>query len=238
MKEKLYTIPVNEAFHIDCECPVCAIYHTLEKEAIEYTLGPSYMEDDVREITNKFGFCQKHIKQLYGNQNRLGLALILSTHMEKVLKDLSSLTKTVPKSPGLIKKKEINPVISYIKKIEDSCFVCNHIDRTFNRYLSTILYLYRTEQEFRVLFKNSKGICQPHYGSLFEMAREDLSGSTYQDFIKDLNEVYQANIKRVLEDLTWLIDKFDYRNANEPWKNSKDALPRAIQKLNGVNIEV
>ena len=237
MKEKLYTIPVNEAFHTDCECPVCVMYQALEKEAIEYTMGPSYMEDDIREMTNKSGFCEKHIKQLYGNQNRLGLALMLSTHIEKMIRDLTPLTKTIPKAPGLLKKKELKPITNYIQKAENSCFVCDHVNKTFNRYLATILYLYRTEKDFQTLFANSKGFCEPHYGKLYEMAGIELSGSTYQNFIQHLNEVYLNNMKRVLEDINWFIDKFDYRYANEPWKNSKDALPRAIQKLNSVVIE-
>ena len=41
MKEKLYTIPVNDAFKEDCECPLCNIYKKLEQEALEYTLRPS-----------------------------------------------------------------------------------------------------------------------------------------------------------------------------------------------------
>ena len=49
MKEKLYTIPVNDAFKEDCECPLCNIYKKLEQEALEYTLRPStYMTDDCR----------------------------------------------------------------------------------------------------------------------------------------------------------------------------------------------
>ena len=237
MKEKLYTIAVNEAYRTDCECPVCAMYQTLEKASIEYTMGPSYMEDDIREMTNKAGFCEKHIKQLYSNQNRLGLALMLSTHMEQVIKDLTPLTKTVPKSSGLLKKKEDKPVPTYIKKVEQSCFVCDHTNNIFERYLATILYLYRSEEEFRTLFKNSKGLCQPHYARLYEMAEKEFNSSTYQAFIQDINELYLTNAKRVLDDLTWFIDKFDYRYKDEPWKNSKDALPRAVQKLTGAIIE-
>ena len=56
MKEKLYTIPVNEAYDHDCECPLCYMKQTLEEKAIDFTMGPSYMEDDVRESTNEFGF--------------------------------------------------------------------------------------------------------------------------------------------------------------------------------------
>ena len=43
----------------------------------------------------------------------------------------------------------------------------------------------------------------------------------------------EENMARVEEDLTWLIDKFDYRNKDAEWKNSKDALQRSMQKLRG-----
>ena len=76
MKEQLYTIPVNDAFEKECECPLCQMYDELEKESIDFMLGPSYMEDDIRMATDKTGFCAKHIKQLYDGQNRLGIALM------------------------------------------------------------------------------------------------------------------------------------------------------------------
>ncbi len=39
------------------------------------------------------------------------------------------------------------------------------------------------------------------------------------------------NFQRMEEDLVWLSDKFDYRNKDADWKNSKDALQRGMQKL-------
>ena len=57
MKEKIYNVPVNDAFGTDTECPVCAMFEKLENDAIEYTMGPSYMEDDIRAVTDKKGFC-------------------------------------------------------------------------------------------------------------------------------------------------------------------------------------
>ena len=50
MKEQLFTIPVGDAFRTDCECPVCKLYEDLEKESIEFVMGPSYMEDDIRIV--------------------------------------------------------------------------------------------------------------------------------------------------------------------------------------------
>jgi hypothetical protein len=39
-------------------------------------------------------------------------------------------------------------------------------------------------------------------------------------------------MQRVNDDLEWFINKFDYRFQDEPWKNSKDAIPRTIIKTN------
>ena len=39
-------------------------------------------------------------------------------------------------------------------------------------------------------------------------------------------------MKRVRDDVAWFINKFDHKYANEPWKNSKDSLTRAMVKDN------
>lgn len=231
MKEQLYTIPVNDAFSKDCECPVCAMYKTLEINAIEYTMGPSYMEDDIRAETDKEGFCAKHVKLMYENQNRLGLTLMLSTHMDKTMENIEKLLKSSkPQPSSFFKKAEPTDLVSYIKKVKSSCFVCSRIEHTFKRYLITIFHMYKTDSSFKEKFNNSKGICTSHYGDLYEMAPEQLKGAVFDEFLNDLNSLYMTNMKRVREDLEWFRDKFDYRNADAPWKNSKDALPRSILK--------
>ena len=40
MKEKIYTIPVTEAFGEDCECPLCLLESKLER-IYRILLGPS-----------------------------------------------------------------------------------------------------------------------------------------------------------------------------------------------------
>ena len=237
MKEQLYTIPVNDAFAVDCECPVCSMYDSLEKDAIEFTMGPSYMEDDIRMETIKIGFCTHHVKQLYKHQNRLGLALILHTHMQRTNRDLEDLLSSdKPVKKGLFAKKTENasPVTEYIENLNHSCYICNRIDRIFARYLATIYHCYEHDEEFRRKFAASKGFCTKHFGMLYEGAPSSLSGKRLPEFIKTLNEVYLTNMKRVTDDLEWFTDKFDYRNEDKPWKNSKDALPRSMNKTNSV----
>lgn len=236
MKEQLYTIPVNEALEKDCECPVCAMYQELEKASLEYTLGPSYMEDDVRMVTDKIGFCSVHAKELYRQQNRLGLALILKTHMDRTIKDVERLAKGPVMGGGLFKKKDA-PVVEYLKKMNCSCFVCERVGHVFERYIATIFYLYEKEADFRAKLAQCKGFCNEHYALLYEQAPLQLSGRYLEEFVEMLNEVYLSNLKRVRDDLEWFTDKFDYRNADAPWKNSKDALPRTILKTNSIRVE-
>ena len=43
----------------------------------------------------------------------------------------------------------------------------------------------------------------------------------------------ERNMERVLEDIEWLEKKFDYRYKDAEWKNSRDAVQRAMQKICG-----
>lgn len=237
MKEKLHTIPVNEAFDEGGECPLCNMVKSLETRAIEFTLGPSYMEDDVRGDTSRLGFCEKHLELLYKNQNRLGLSLIIKSHMDRIIEYIEKQTGSGIRisAPAFLRKKgEASGVVSYLEKLQSSCYVCEKIDGTFERYIATIFHLYHQEETFRNKYRSAKGFCTRHYKTLYEAAPKYFSGSELNDFIKELHSVYLENMKRVRDDLEWLINKFDYRYANEPWKNSKDALPRAIQKTNSI----
>lgn len=236
MKEQLYTIPVNDAFNTNCECPICAMRKTLEDNALDFTMGPSYMEDDIRAVTDKLGFCREHMTKLKKTTNRLGLALILKTHMDKTINDIEKASKKTPKVKGNMLKKTIeqNPLADYINTLNSTCFVCNQIENTFDRYLNTVLYLYKTDAEFKQTFKSSKGFCLTHYEQLYTKAYTTYKDNLLEDFITTLNAIFIENMKRVRDDLDWFITKFDYRYTNEPWKNSKDALPRSITKLNSI----
>lgn len=238
MKEKLYTIPVNDAFHATCECPLCYMKQQLETNAIEFTIGTgtSYMEEDIRAITDEMGFCSNHIMKLYEAQNRLGLALMLKTHMDKTIKDIEHLSANNKISAtSIFKKKASSPSVkAYIEQLEHSCFICNKIDEMFKHYVETIFWQYKNDSEFYNKFKNSNGFCTTHYATLYDEAPNHLNSKQLENFISDLNNVYLNNIRRVRDDLSWFIDKFDYRYVNEPWKNSEDALQRSMTKTNSI----
>ena len=111
------------------------------------------------------------------------------------------------------------------------------MNRTFDRYLDTIFHMWKKTPEFIETFKSCKGFCTYHYGILYESGASKLNKTQYEEFISVLNDIYFKNMERVNEDIGWFIDKFDYRYKNEPWKNSKDALPRGIIKTNHTFVE-
>lgn len=235
MKEQLYTIPVNDIFDHDSECPICAMKKALTDDAVAFAMGPSYMEDDIRMTTDEIGFCAPHMQMLYDFENRLGLALIIDTHMKNMIKKIEILQKKGRKtSGGLFKKTDETQLFEFTDKISHSCFICDRIKHTYERYIATTFYLYENDSSFVTKFKKSKGFCLEHYGFLYETAPKFLHGNTLDNFTEDLNHVFLENYKRMESEVSWFIDKFDYRNVDAPWKTSKDALPRAMTKCNGI----
>ncbi len=236
MKEKLYSIPVNDAFSGDCECPVCTMFKKLEDDAVDYTMGPSYMEDDTRAMTDALGFCHKHIKMVYHKDNRLGMAWVMKTHFDKTIDEVR---KALPSGSAKMLKKgiETSPVVKYLDKLNNSCFVCKRINDFFDRYVDTIFYLWKSDGDFKSRFNSCKGFCNEHYVMLLKKSVDFLKGSDLEEFINVINELYITNLERVRDDVAWFINKFDYKYQDEPWYNAKDSVIRSMVKSNGVILE-
>ena len=205
MKEKLYTIPLNDAVNAGDECPFCYIERNVEQDLMDFVLGScaSYMESDVRENTDREGFCRTHMKKMFDYGNTLGNGWILKTYYKKLLSEMDGefrhfrpqkqsmgdkLRKIAPK----------NSVADWVQKKESTCYICDRFQKEYERYLDTFFYLYEKETFFPEIF-----------------------------------EIMQKNMERMSADVDWLIEKFDYQNKDADWKNSKDAIQRGMQNIRG-----
>lgn len=253
MKEKIYTIPVTDAFNVDCECTMCVLEKKLENEYVDYMLGPSLMEPEGRIETNEKGFCRKHFELLYNKQeNRLGLGLTIDTHLVEQNKKLKELyekgRESLQKDSGLsfVKNlttrisskpsdsgKVMDELISHLTALEQKCAICSKLDYTMDRYVDVILYLWFSEEDFRNLFNSRKGFCLKHLRQLLEGAKKYLSPKEAAQFVDNLMKTQLEHLGRVQEEVNWFTKKFDYRYNDAPWGNSKDAVPRSIQKIVG-----
>ncbi len=241
MKEQLYTIPVNEGFEAEDECPFCFMERAEEQRAIRYAVGPAatYMEPTVRAATGAVGFCSHHLKALYDYGNQLGAALLLQTHFASVLDELKEKAKNPdkPAKKSMFGKKPVStntPYWEILQSREDNCYICDKIEYNMSRCYHTFFELLK-EEEFRNKVKNCKGFCVRHFARMLKEAERYLPESQKDWFYPTVYGLMVENMERVKGDLDWFIAKFDYRNASAPWENSRDALPRTMQKLQGLH---
>lgn len=244
MKEQLYTIPLMDAFRANDECPFCYITRNVEQDALDFALGPeaSYMREDIREETDKIGFCKEHYHKMFAYGEALGCSLILDTHLKKLraqmkkeMNSFSSIGK-VSLSHRFQKNRAglrgSSNLSQWIRKNEESCYICNHIQRNYDRYLATFFVLFkRGEQEFVELVKNGKGLCLSHLADVLDAAPLYLNEKEQKELRNILFPQMEENLNRIQEELDWFEKKFDYRYQNEDWKNSRDAVQRAMQKI-------
>jgi len=237
MPDHIHTIPVLDALREPGYCAFCAMAKKLENDAIQFIMGPAYMEDDIRMETNRVGFCKRHMDAMYKEQNRLGLGLMLHTYMQQFNKDVSDFVKG--RKPAPLFGKDMNSVIGKLKGhltgAHEKCYVCSKVETTFKRYVDTFLYLWSKGGYESKLILSQKGYCIPHFIELLTVV-EKLGRGKREKFMDDIVPAWQNLMKELEGDLEWFTLKFDFRNKDEPWKNSKDAVPRAIELLGGLNI--
>ena len=230
MAEKIYTIPINEAFENaiatePCDCPFCLLNDMLEKNELEIIMGASMMEPDIRIQTNKKGFCKHHLNKIYENGNRLGLALVLESHLAEVEKKIFD-GGTFFDGKG---EKEQNK----LKTLDETCYICERMNDSLTKMFDNMVYLWETDFDFREKFKSQKYFCLPHYRTMLEYGRNKLSKRDFSEYFKTAREIEKAYIAELGSDVSWFCKKFDYRYDNEPWYNAKDAIPRALTFLTG-----
>ena len=240
MKEQLHTIPVNEAFESGDECPFCYLERQVEQRTLRYAIGPgaSYMEPEIREITNREGFCREHLKKMYDYGNALGNALILQTWFLGMMQQLDAQMDNyeLPEKKGLFRRKKPEPqqegLVPWMEETLGSCFICKQLEENMDRYYATFYALIK-EPEFREKVEKSKGFCMRHFLELMQCSGKYLKDQQRQWFRERVFSVHWENLNRVKDDLDWLIKKYDYQYASADWKNSRDALRRAMQKYQG-----
>lgn len=241
MKEKIYTIPVNEAYDKDCECPLCELEKKLERETLDYTLGAAMMEPDFRLISNEKGFCSHHFGMLFDMPSKLALALVLDTHLEEVRKKLDTMSKQAAalgkQKSGLFKKSGAGDFAASLSKqldsIEYGCVVCDKINYTMERYADVLLYMWANDEKFKEKFDSSKGLCLKHMKLLADNAPKSLGSSQAAAFLSAMFEKQSSELSRIQKDIHKFTLKFDYRNRDMEWGTAQDAPIRAIEKISG-----
>ncbi|MGN1122339.1 MAG: DUF6062 family protein [Eubacteriales bacterium] len=227
MEEKIYTIPVTQAFEKKEGCPFCRLRRELEDTERELIMGASMMEPDIRIKTNAKGFCHRHYQKMFAMNNRLSLALMLESHLNEQADKVAVCKKSLFGKTGNTK------AVENIKTLSSGCYICERVEEKYAKMISTAVLLWQTQTEFRTLLAAQPYFCLPHAAAFLETAKIKLDKKRFPVFAEALDAVQSAYMQSLSADVSWFCKKFDYRYENEPWGNAKDSVERAIKFLSG-----
>ena len=163
---------------------------------------------------------------------------MLQTYMAGLLEDFQMERENfvLPEKHGLFhkKKSEEEPWWHRLQKRQESCFICERVQYHMHRYFHTFFVMLK-DPEFRKRVEKCKGFCIKHFAKLMELAEKELQNGQREWFYPTVLALTEDNLIRVKQDLDWLIAKYDYRNASASWGNARDALPRTMQKIQGIH---
>lgn len=217
MNQSIYTIPIQEVFEPMCGCPICTMRDMLEERCLEYIMGASMMEPDVRIQTNKLGFCKDHLDMMKKRNNKLALALMLETHLDE-LENKHVISK------ARSKKDPISPA--------HTCFVCNEIEDAMSKIIQNLFKLYSCDKHFQELFSKQEYFCYPHFDMLCEQATILLNKKQIEPFTDIIAEITRLHLVEIAHDVHTFSTMFDYRNSgNTPDENVTNSVDRAIAFL-------
>ena len=235
VKYHIDTIPVWDAMEKETPCPLCTLYEKCEADEIDRSLGGSVMEPDARIRVNQRGICERHHQHLFQMKNRLGHALLTDSHTREMLDNLEKMKKLIPTGRKSLfgGKSSADELADTLEKLSQSCVICEDIETHMQRYLYTFVHLWKTDAAFSEKWTHSQGVCLPHAARLLRMAQKQLNADQMTAFSQQLLDLVTQRLSQDEKDLEWFTLKFDYRNQDKPWGNSRNALERTINRLRG-----
>lgn len=222
MKEDVCSIPISDVFAPQDGCPICRMTRTVEEHLVDYITGAAMMEPDVREETNRYGFCPAHYAQMLTRRNRLSVALTLETH----LKTMAELVDFGGKVPG-------KDALAALHDAACGCFVCRKTEWAVTRMLDTVAVLWQKEAEFRALYDAQTDFCPAHAEALLRAGQKAMNRKNYALFAAATARVLNKALLRVQADVSAYCKMYDYRNAGGDWRGTKNAIEHAVSFLSG-----
>lgn len=213
MQYHISTGLIVKHFENNCGCPLCSIEKIVESNVCRELLGDGCMDDDVRTIINKKGFCEKHFDLLFSMQSKLGLALQSDTRLKTLRKNL--LTKPLSAQKAKKQAKKIEQELS-------TCAVCDYTADEMIKYYKTIAQMYAGEPDWREKLMNCGGFCLKHYAKLIEYS--NFAFFKAKNYLADLYEIENKKLDRNAELMQGFLNRHDYRNLGKPLGESQNAL--------------
>ena len=232
---KLEISRVHDAYREPGECPLCVLAESVEETYLRSFQHSRVMEPNVRVKTNDTGFCPLHYRKLYERENKLGLGLMVHTHLQEKLPLIQSALESMKTGAAAGRKGvgRIEDAIASLESLHDRCFICELLRSDLDRYAFTILYLWRKDAEFLPTFRASRGFCLSHFLVVLGKAREMMRSDRLERWLDDCIPLMTASLRVLVEDLLAFTQLHHDANRGLGSDSERTALARALQKLAG-----
>jgi hypothetical protein len=235
---KLEISKVHDAYAAGGECPLCALAGAAEQTYLRSFQHSRVMEPNVRVMTNRTGFCPSHSHKLYAGENKLGVALVLHTHLREQLPVLrTALGRLSDAATAALRVSRraarLDDATAALATLRDRCFICDLLGEDLERYAFTILYLWGKDPDFLPTYQASRGFCVPHFLSMLGHARKLLKGERLERWVRDTAPLIEASLQELDRDLLAFTQLYQDANRSMGSEQERTALARTLQKLEG-----
>jgi hypothetical protein len=162
---------------------------------------------------------------MFSAGKKLPLALILESHLKEIENSLSK--------PGIMPAMAGASSAKKLSGISDSCYVCSRIEYNFTRMMDTAAYLWETDEEFRRKCKKQEGFCVPHAAEYLTAAKARMKGKVFVQLYGDIYNIQSKHMDGISEKLSRFVKSFDYRYADVPIEDARDAVEKTIELITG-----
>jgi hypothetical protein len=237
---KLEISKVHDAYAAGGECPLCALVEGAEESYLRSFQHSRVMEPNVRVKTNEQGFCPDHYRKLYQGENKLGLALVLHTHLQEKLPKLRDGFQEIGAGVrgGRKGKERLEAGMAALRALGRSCFICGLLESDLARYVFTVLYLWQKDPDFTPTFRASRGFCLNHFLVVLEKGRDMFSASELALWLADAVPLMTGSLEGLERDLFAFTQLHHDANRSLGTESERTALGRALQKLAGARFHL
>lgn len=231
---KLEISKVHDAYARGGECPLCDLREAAEGIYIHSFTHSRVMEPNVRVQTNARGFCPAHLGLLYAADNKLGLGLVMHTHLRETLPRIrAGLEQVRAAARGRKERERADAAARELAGLRDACFICDLLGIDMERYRFTILYLWQKDPDFLPVLQASRGFCLPHYLELFDTAERSLNAKRLAAWLDCTVPLMEKGFDSLESDLLEFTQLYHDANRSMGSDEIRAALGRTIQKLAG-----
>jgi hypothetical protein len=226
---------VHDAYAAGGECPLCFLADRADGVYVGSFRGNRVMEPSVRTRTNATGFCPTHARRLYAGEGKLGLALVMHTHLQEILPGVSADLRAIQQSAEDGKKDaaRIDEAVERLAGLRDSCYICGLLESDLDRYASTILYLWQKDPGFPAVLRASRGFCLPHFLRMLGEARRTLHRDELGRWLAEVVPLMTSSLAGLEGDLLAFTQLHQGTSTDLGTQEVRSALGRTLQKLTG-----